>query len=439
MQLLEKFKSNKQYTSNISWQFGGKLLLMMLSFMVNIFVTRYLGASRLGDLQYVNSIFAFFGIFTYLGLNGILLNDLVSYPNKNELNITTVFVMKLIGGTIGFIIFILIMYFNYGRQSIEFSLSVIIGLTLLFKPFDTLSVFFDAKVKAKYKVISNSLSNIIVASYKVLIVIAGAGLIYFGSAVLLTSVISALIAIFFIINKFDLDFSKFKFSFSLAKSLFSKSWLLIFSSIFGVIYLKMDQVMLKWFKDSAEVGIYSVAVSLSEIWYFIPGIIVTTFTPRLISIRKKNKNTFKKKLQTGYDFLFLIAFSVSILISLMAHPVINLLYGSEFSESAYILQIHIWSGIFIFMRTLFSKWIIMENLFKYSLYTHAIGAIVNIVLNIFFIPYYGAIGAAIATLISYAFSSFIALFFFKNLREQAFMMSRAFTSFLRIKSLIKGF
>ncbi len=140
-------------------------------------------------------------------------------------------------------------------------------------------------------------------------------------------------------------------------------------------------------------------------------------------MKKNNFERYQYQLQKLYDLLFLIALIIAILVSLFANTIILTLYGEAYAQSAIVLIVHIWAGVFIFMRTLFSKWIIMEDLLILSLYTQGFGGILNVLLNLLFIPEYGAVGAAIATLVSYAGASYFALFLIKSARSQAKMMT----------------
>ena len=147
--------------------------------------------------------------------------------------------------------------------------------------------------------------------------------------------------------------------------------------------LRVDQVMLRWYKGTVDVGIYSVPPRLSEIWYFIPPAIVLSFYPKLMQLKNKNEDEYKLKLEQLLNLLFTLGFIVAIVTNIISKPFIRILYGPEYILAGSILTIHIWAGIFIFMRELFSKWLIMENLLKYSLITHGLGALINIYFEYF--------------------------------------------------------
>ena len=122
---------------------------------------------------------------------------------------------------------------------------------------------------------------------------------------------------------------------------------------------------------------------------------------------------------------------VAVGVSLMAPWLVGLLFGPEFSASAAILAVHVWAGVFIFMRAAFSKWLIAEHLLIFSLVTQGAGALMNIGLNLVMIPVWGGIGAAWATVFSYATASYLALWLFPSTRPAAMMMTRAMTAPVR--------
>ena len=105
--------------------------------------------------------------------------------------------------------------------------------------------------------------------------------------------------------------------------------------------------------------------------------------------------------------------------------IIRYLYGSQYERAGAILTIHIWAGVFVFMRALFSKWIIMEKLLLFSLVSQGSGAVLNVVLNLLLINRFGGLGAAIATLVSYAGASYLVLFFCPRVWPVARMMTKS--------------
>ena len=136
-------------------------------------------------------------------------------------------------------------------------------------------------------------------------------------------------------------------------------------------------------------------------------------------------NVYKDRIQKTFNVLYFLSLSVAILMTFASKPAINLLYGDAYWKSSSILMIHVWTGVFIFMRALFSRIILIENLLFFSLLTHFAGAVVNVILNLILIKSYAGYGAAVATLLSYATASYFSLFLSSKTRPYAVMMSRS--------------
>ena len=182
--------------------------------------------------------------------------------------------------------------------------------------------------------------------------------------------------------------------------------------------------MLERLRGVTEAGVYAVASKVSEVWYVIPVLLSASMFPMLWS-RRQRREGYERSLQAGLDALFAIAFTIALLTQWLSGPLIHALFGAAYDGAVPVLELHIWGGIFIFMRSLLSRWLLAEDLLRYSLLTHFTGATVNVVANWLLIPRYGATGAAGATVLSYAVASWLALFLARATRPMAFMMTRA--------------
>ena len=199
------------------------------------------------------------------------------------------------------------------------------------------------------------------------------------------------------------------------------------------IYMKIDIVMLKSIGSKA-VGIYSSAQNLSEAWYFIPIAIVTSVFPALLNARKTDLDRYQKRLGNLYDLLIYISIPVAIFISFFASDIIHIIYKGKYDGAGPMLSIHIWSGIFVFLGTASSQYLVAEGYTKISFYRTAAGAIINIALNFWLIPLYAGVGASIATLIACFVSTFYLLLIPKTHQQGIMMLKSLFlvTAFQKI-------
>jgi PST family polysaccharide transporter len=199
-----------------------------------------------------------------------------------------------------------------------------------------------------------------------------------------------------------------KWSFSAAKTLLKESLPLIFSGFAILIFMKIDQIMLGQMIGDGEVGIYSAAVRISEIWYFIPTTIVASVAPSIYAAKETSESLYYKRIKQLLSLLALIAIAISIPMTFLSQKIIMVMFGSGYAEAGPILAVHIWTSLFVFMGVATSTWFIAEGLNNVSLGKTLLGAILNVILNFLLIPKYAGLGAAIATIISQAVAAFLS-------------------------------
>jgi O-antigen/teichoic acid export membrane protein len=181
--------------------------------------------------------------------------------------------------------------------------------------------------------------------------------------------------------------------------------------------------------SATAVGLYSVSVKFSELWYFIPSVFANSFFPKLIKIKGDGiqyRNVCLKLLK----LLFIISFSIAVVLSLFAEKLIGGLYGPSFLASAFALKISIWTAIFVFWGVAAGNMLVIENLNKHNLYKSVQGLVLNVVLNLVLIPRMGINGAAIATLISQIYASYLYYLFPKQTRHIFLLQSKSILFFL---------
>ncbi len=415
-----------------------KLLTLVVAFIVNIYVVRYLGADQYGLLQYSISLVALFLPLGRLGVSHLVIKDLVA-NNVNysrEIILGTTFRLMFFGGIISAVIVIFIGLIIEDTWIVRFLIGFA-AIKLIFQSFDSFDYWFQAEVKSKYSVIARSVFQLTTAFSKITLILTKSGLLFFGLAPIIGNVFQVAIWNRFY-KKVSKSVAKWEYNASYANQLLKSSWPFIISGLSMMIYLKIDQVMLRNMVNPESVGNYAVAVRISELWYFIPMSLISSVFPAIIKQKEKSESKYYKLLQMLYNLFAALALLVAIPVSLYGNEVILFLYGKDFAAAGLVLQLHIWTGIFVFVGIVRSKWIVNENYQMYSLIFNVSGAILNIILNLLLIPKIGIFGAAWATLISQAISSwFLGLIFYKT-RKSAIMQVKAIIGVLLIIPFFKS-
>lgn len=414
----------KKIFGNSMWQILEKVLTMILSVIVTSIIARYLGTEKYGLANYIISIVMIFTTFSTLGMERITINDIVNKKYSKENIIGTSFVIRLLGGIVLILVSQISIYVLTNGDMLSQILGIIMGTCMLLKAFEVIEYYLQAEMRLKITAIIRFITAIVVGIAKILVVYFDLGVIGFISTYLIDAITAALL--FWIYykmhNKERLIIDK-----EYAKSLLKRCWYIAISGIMTTIYMRIDQIMLgSMLTNKSENGIYSAAVRIAEMWYFVPQAIVSSFQPVIIKKKsEKDEKEYKQTVQQMYDIVAIIGIIFGILISAFGWIAVNILYGEEYNGATEVLSISVWAGLFATLGTARSVWLVVENKQKYTLVYTLAGCIINIVLNSILIPRMGAIGAAVATLLAQLIANIFPLMLFRETRESSMMILKA--------------
>jgi PST family polysaccharide transporter len=412
---------------NSVWLLADKILRMGVGLLVGVWIARYLGPEQFGMWNYSTAFAALFSALATLGLDGIVVRELIKNPKRQNALLGSAFVLKLVGGSLALLISVIAILLLHSNESITIWLVGISAAGFIFQSVSVVDCYFQAKVLSRFSVVAANTAFLLVTGMKVVLLLISGPLIAFALLGLCEVALTGL----FLLAAYrtnHLEMREWHCDRSLMLELLRESWPLILAGLAVALYMRIDMVMLQEMVGDHEVGIYAAATRLSEIWYFLPVVIVSSVSPSMIKLRENNFILYINRLRKLYFLMAWLAIGVSLPISLLSNDVINILYGDGYKESALVLRIHLWASIAVFLGVASSQYLLIEKLTNISFYRTLIGLICNVLLNMFFIPIMGAVGAAIATVISYFVATF-SLIFFKATRSHAiFLMTANFGS-----------
>ena len=405
---------------------------MAYGILISILVARYLGPVAFGELNFSIAFVYVFLVISSLGMEQILIRELTLSKEKRNQIISTSLIMR---GAASVLIYLLIVltaiYFN---PKISTSLLIIIiGTQLLLQITDVFFSVFMAEVNSKYVVLAKNTGFLFAGFVKISLVLLKLSLVWFALATVIEFLVCSTLIVWFFKRKTDIEVGFKYWDKQIGKQLLNSSYPLILSSVFYVIYTKLDQVMLGYLTSADEVGFYAVAAKLSEVWYFIPSAIVNSFYPELIRLKKENSIEFENFTMRLMTVLSALALCVALFFTLFSDLLINTLYGAEYIVSSKVLIMHIWSCVIVFSAVVSGAWFVINRLEKYSLYRTGTGAIVNVLLNLILIPTYGAVGAAAATLIAKIIASYFMNGMFVKTKPVFLLQTKAYFNVLKVK------
>ena len=309
--LYEKISPGLQkIVNNFSWLLAERLLTMMIALTIGIYSIRYLGVRDFGLLSYVISFVGIFDVIARLGLDSIVVRNLVREDSLTNQLLGTSWVLKIISiTTIGLISILSFSSFSDNQETKW--LVVIVVCSLIFNAFDVIDFWFQAKLLSQSMVIVRTIQITINSILKLIFIYLKLSVFAFAFLFIIDGLIKTVgMIIAYRQQKYLL--SQWRFSLPLAKNLLSDSWPLILSSVMVTIYVRIDQVMLGIMADEKAVGIYAAAIRFSEIWYFIPIIICSSVFPAILKAKIQSQSLYSQRLQQLYDLLTWISLIIGL-------------------------------------------------------------------------------------------------------------------------------
>lgn len=428
--------SHVKILRNMGWLFASKVFRIVISLLVSTWIARYLQPDRFGTLQYALSFCSFFMPLSTAQTKPVVTRDLVRSPESSDWILGTAFALQLLGGlaAAGLAIGLGLLFGPDDRVTL--GLIAILSIKFIFNSFQPIENWFEAKVESKFTVLASSFAFIVVTVLEILLIIWRASVVAFA----LVTVLEALLFSLGLIVSYRLEkqqILKWRTDFQRIKTLFYESFPLMLSSTACILYLNVDRVMLGNMIGKQAVGIYSSAATISESLSFLPLVVCSSLYPAIIRSKALDAQRYEARLQKFYDLICGLAYGLILILFPLTNLIIVGLYGNEYQAAIPILGIYIWSCLFSFLGLAQSKWIVNEGLQRFNLHSRLSGLVANILLNLLLIPRYQGLGAAIATVISYAIGGYFYFFWIPQTRANAALMTKALLLPFRLPSLLQ--
>jgi PST family polysaccharide transporter len=428
---------------NVSWLAFDKLLRMGVGLFVGVWVARYLGATQFGLLNYALALVWLLSPFATLGLDSIVVRELVHAPDEAKANEIqgTAFALKFIGSLLILAVTIPTV-FALRSDTLGRVMVAIIAVGTAFQSFDVIDYWFQSKIRSKFVVWARNGAFLTISVVKIVMLKMHAPLVAFawasGGELMLGAI--GLLICYRIKGQSPM---LWRFSVKCAKALMADSWPLVLTGILITIYMRIDQLMLGQMSGDASVGLYSAAVKLAEVWYFIPLAFTSSIFPVLLEAKKAGSEIYANRLQLMFSGMAALGYVIVIPTVLLSHRLITLIYGHGFSAAGTSLMVLSWAFLFVCLGLATGNWLIAENFTKLSCLTTGLGAASNIALNFILIPRYGATGAGVATLISQFVSVTLAALIIPAARPAFWLQMKGLClhgllSYPRIVSLLRA-
>ena len=407
---------------NAAWIIGCKIVQSLISFVIGLLTARYLGPSNYGVISYVASVVAFALPIMQLGLKQTLVKEFIQSPDREGQVLGTALVINMISSIfcmLGSVAFVAIA--DAGDQ-ITILVCALYSLTLIFQATEMTQYWFQSKLLSKYPSIATLCAYIVVALYKVFLLVTQKSVVWFA----LSNVLDYfLISVLLMIMYKKVGGQRLQINWQVGREMLSRSKYYIIPSLMVMIFQHTDRIMIKLMIGEAETGFYSAAITCIGISSFVFSAVIDSARPVILETKEKDQAAYEKRLMQLYSIITCMSLAQSIGMTLLAKPLVMVLYGSEYAKTASILAVAVWYVTFSYYGMVRNIWILAESKQKYLTGINVAGAIANIVLNVCLIPIWGAIGAAVASLVTQFFTNVVIGFIFKPIRHNNDLMVKS--------------
>jgi O-antigen/teichoic acid export membrane protein len=384
---------------NTAVVFISRWIGLLMAGAASVMLTRALGPERLGEYAVIYSYLALFGMLSSFGIGPILTRE--AAQNREDAGSILFTGMCLAAGfaiTTGVLALAISPLLHLNGKL--FPLLAIASVEIfLLVPVTLSALIFQVDQKQWYSSGFSIIRQAIFLSIVFAVYLLGAPLFYVILGRLAAAGIEA-----------GLNFWKAqkllgphrKFLSPVARRLIHGGFVISAVTIASTIYLRIDQVMLHAMAGDFVLGHYAAAVRVSELFEALPAAFGSALFP-LLCISLADAPRFRRHLNIGFRYMVLAGAGLSVVCCLGARPIMHLYGGAKYSGSAPLLAVLIWSEIPIFFASTFCNGLLAANLQKIVLWPTIAGAALNIGLNFYLIPRWGALGASWATVIAYWF------------------------------------
>ncbi len=427
----------RKYLGNTSWLFGEQAVRLVVVLVTGIYVARHLGDSLFGQLNYASGFVGMFFALSAMGVDQIIVRDLVKDSGRSDELLGTAAVIKLIGAA-ALLLVVTTATLVRGMDALTATLVLVIAGAELLRPFGVIEHHFMARVQARRSVSVQFVQVLVSAGFKFLMIALDAPLVWFAWVYVLETAVLA-VGYTWALALDGGSWRRWRVSLPMLRYLVSESWPMLVYGVALYIQAKIDQVMIGDMLSAtmgreaayAEVGQYSVALKMIEALGFLPMIVQRSLAPAITRAKLQDPALYADRLLNQYRLMFLLFLATSVPLYFLAKPLIVWLYGDAFAPAGTLLSLFAIRLFFTNMGVAKASFITNEGLFRYSLLTAVVGAGLNILINWFLIPPYRSVGAIWATIASFLVSIFILDLLFPRTRQNFRWMLHGMATFWR--------
>jgi O-antigen/teichoic acid export membrane protein len=385
-----------------------KVLKLLSLILVDALMARYLGVAQFGLFSFVFGIFIILNTLPKFGLDDIIVRDRVG----NEMSggaLAHVLLARLLGALVATVSFALMVLLTPSLWPF-WPYLIVLGFTYALSSVSVFESLLQAGERFSALAAAQSVVVLCSAGLKLTLVWIDASVEVFWTSIFIEGAVSAAITLLVLLKTGMLGqiLAVRSFSLVIVKDYIRQGFPFLLASVSVIFYMRADQLMLTWMVGVESVGLYSAALRISESFFTLATIACIVLFPSLLRLRIAGKESYERGFVLLFRGFLIAGLGISLALTYGSDFLILRLFGEGYRGSSWLLVLHAWVMVPAFWGIVSHRWLVAEKLGRFELIRTGIGLALNLLLNLALIPYYGAAGACVATLIS-QFFAYVAL------------------------------
>ncbi|HMD61356.1 MAG TPA: flippase, partial [Opitutaceae bacterium] len=362
-----------------------------------------------GLLSYALALVAIFAALTPLGMDALVVREIIREPRHGGRWVGTIIGFRAAAAVAASLLALTMAIGLRPGDPRAWAMVAILSVGTLFQALESGELWFQAHTQMRRLVVPRLLLFSVMNIFKVVAVLRGAGVVWFSLLTAMEQVVSGSLT-WLIVRRSLGPGNRLAFKSALGWQVMRQCWPLALSALSVILYMKLSQLVLSGLMGDAALGIYAAAIRIPEAATFLPMVLASSLLPSLLRSRAEGPRIYELALQRFFRINSLLALSICLPVSLMAPWIIRILYGPAYGEAGPVLAVYVWSLLFLFLGVARGQHLLNELLTHLPLWFSGFGLAVNLLGCLLLIPRFGAMGAAVATVLSQFASAFLSSF-----------------------------
>jgi PST family polysaccharide transporter len=408
---------------NTSWILGEKVLRLFAGVLVGLWVARYLGPERFGILSFGIAWVALFGTLATLGLPQVVSRDLVSFPDQAREILATAGALRMVGGILAMAVSVASFGLVYGFSDHRLVVVLCAAVATPFHTADVVEYWFRSRVEWHYVFRARVASLAVSSLLRIAFILSGRDLVWFAAVIVVEAAVGSVLLLWQW-RRHGAHTCSWGFSIARARRILGDSTPTLVSSVAITVYMKIDQIMISSLISDSQLGIYSVAVRISALWYVIPAALTQSVMPSIVAARAESPVEYRRRLVRLVAVSFWLSVFAALVMIWIGPLAIRWTLGDGYTAAGSVLTVHFWAGVFVAVGVAIQQWFIAENRLLIDMHRTIAGAVLNLALNSVMIPRFGIQGAAVATVLSQFVAAYFSAWWFPSARTAWTVMNQ---------------